>query len=118
MTPADSAVDRRGGVCPLKSPTKGFLPNAGCEVNINRMTQPKLTDEITVKLPDGFRARLDRVAASDKRKPGQWARKVLEEAVERWEANGDERVASSHQSQINVVPNRPGMSIARAVISA
>jgi len=55
------------------------------------MMQAKLTDEITIKLVDGFRARLDRVAAEDKRKPGQWARKVLEEAVEQWEQAEDRK---------------------------
>jgi hypothetical protein len=108
-----------GGLCPLKSPDKRFPSPAVCEVNINQMTQPKLTDEITVKLADGFRARLDRVAACDKRKPGQWARKVLEEAVDQWEqANRDEGKISSYGAALNSIPNRPAVSKGRAMMSA
>lgn len=68
------------------------------------MMQAKLTDEITVKLPDGFRTRLDRVAASDKRKPGPWARKVLEEAVEDWERTqtGNERLPMARDRQASI----------------
>ena len=74
-----------GGQCPPKSSDKPVAVAQAQSVSDTEMMQPKLTDEITVKLQDGFRARLDRVAAHDRRKPGQWARKVLEEAVENWE---------------------------------
>lgn len=83
--PAPHAVKELGGHYPPKSSAKPLASTASQSVSDTEMMQPKLTDEITVKLPDGFRARLDRVAASDRRKPGQWARKVLEEAVESWE---------------------------------
>lgn len=73
------------GHCPLKSSDKPVAVMQPQSVSDTEMIQAKLTDEITVKLQDGFRARLDRVAAFDRRKPGQWARKVLEEAVESWE---------------------------------
>jgi predicted transcriptional regulator len=73
------------GHYPLKSSDKPVAVAQAQSVSDTEMMQPKLTDEITVKLADGFRARLDRVAAHDRRKPGQWARKVLEEAVEDWE---------------------------------
>jgi hypothetical protein len=73
------------GHCPPKSPDIPVPLSGSSALSIGRMTQAKLTDEITVKLQDGFRARLDRIAAQDRRKPGQWARKILEEAVDRCE---------------------------------
>ena len=84
--PVPQADKEPRGQCPLKSSDKPVAVTQAQGVSdTESMMQPKLTDEITVKLQDGFRVRLDRVAAFDRRKPGQWARKVLEEAVESWE---------------------------------
>ena len=83
--PESPSDPQMSSFCPPKSHDNQFPVVASSRVNIGRMTEAKLTDEITVKLHDGFRVRLDRIAAQDRRKPGQWARKILEEAVDKCE---------------------------------
>jgi predicted transcriptional regulator len=61
------------------------------------VSEAKLTDEITVKLQDGMRRRLDAIAAADRRRPSQWVRMLIERAIEQHEAaqaaNGEKEAA-------------------------
>jgi hypothetical protein len=49
------------------------------------MSNPKCTDDFRVYLPDGYGARLEKMAQADHRKLAQMARVILVKAVDQWE---------------------------------